>query len=63
MAGDPLSEFGLRVRVLREQRQLTIERLATLADIDPAHLGMIELRQREARSYLEACVGEWHACS
>jgi transcriptional regulator with XRE-family HTH domain len=39
-------EFGRRVRILREQQLLTIEELADRAEIDPAHLGLVERGQR-----------------
>lgn len=43
---ETLAHFGLRVRILREKQQLTIEGLAARARMDPAHLGLIERGNR-----------------
>ena len=49
MAEAILAEVGLRIRMLREQKLLTLEKLAKAADMDPSHLGLIERGSRDAR--------------
>ena len=46
MPTNPQSDFGLRVRVLREQRQWTLEELAKRAGMDWSQLGLIERGKR-----------------
>jgi transcriptional regulator with XRE-family HTH domain len=49
MTQDVIKTFGIRVRVLREKRQWSLERLAAETGIDAASLGLIERGRRDLR--------------
>ncbi len=50
--------MGANLRRIREERQLTLKELASMLEITPGYLGLIENGKRRQTAYLMFMVGE-----